>query len=266
MMLAPIAFPKWLPSAVAQEAQHLLEAKHSEVALRLATDDRMKFVWRELKKYKVPSGGVYQGELPPGYLPVTWPDAWKDLPLGYDTSRSAAAKYFFDNQLTDQEAALALFFRHAFHYAALDTSAITDSELDKKTAGYKEHAKQLRYSATTMRSICDSDDIKYLGGNRLVRRFASFVERSAELFDALAADTSERKNPDSMFPPITHDHGRREERGYVCALAMVTGKLFCGAKPHTTIATVVNVALDLADNHRVTAKQVENWTMRSKRT
>ena len=118
MMLAPIAFPKWLPSAVAQEAQHLLEARHSEVALRLATDDRMKFVWRELKKYKVPSGGVYQGELPPGFLPVTWPDAWKDLPLGYDTSRSAVAKYFFDNQLTDQEAALALFFRHAFCYAA----------------------------------------------------------------------------------------------------------------------------------------------------
>jgi hypothetical protein len=69
-----------------------------------------------------------------------------------------------------------------------------------------------------------------------------------------------------MFPSIAHDHGRRQERGYVCALAVVTEKLFCGAKPHTTIATVINVALDLEGNHKVTAKQVENWTRRPKRT
>ena len=159
-MLAPSVFPKWLPSAVAQEARHLLEAKHSEaaphlaVALRLATDDRMKFVWRELKKYKVPSGGVYQGELPTGYLPVTWPDAWKDLPYIHESLRPAITKLFFDNQLTDQQAALALFFRHAFFYEDPKISeASTIAERDAMVAGYREHAKQLRKSAAEMRRI-----------------------------------------------------------------------------------------------------------------
>ena len=164
-MLAPTAFPKWLPPAVAQEARHQLEAKRSEVtlrrkvALRLATDDRMKFVWRELKKYKAPSGGVYQGELPPDFLPVTWPDAWEKLLFGYGGLRSAVAKYFFDNQLTDQEAALAIFFRHALRYADPQVSkAGTVAERDALVAVRREHARQLRKSAAEMRRIARPKD------------------------------------------------------------------------------------------------------------
>jgi hypothetical protein len=54
MMLAPPAFPAWLPPAVAEEAQRLLNAGYAEdeLVLRLATDERMKFVWRELKRHE----------------------------------------------------------------------------------------------------------------------------------------------------------------------------------------------------------------------
>jgi hypothetical protein len=49
-MLAPSTFPKWLPRAVALEAQRILSADTADaaIALRLATDERMKPVWQRL--------------------------------------------------------------------------------------------------------------------------------------------------------------------------------------------------------------------------
>ena len=263
-MLAPIAFPKWLPPAVAQEARHLLKVRHSEVALRLATDDRMKFVWRELKKYKVPSGGVYQGELPPGFLPVTWPDAWKDLPFGYGGLRSAVAKYFFDNQLTDQEAALALFFRHARCYADPQVSkAGTVAERDAMVAVYREHARQLRKSAAEMRRIAKPKDnpapfgegTPEDGSARIVLSLIKNVERAAGFFDYSAASTL---MAGSHFPPIKRARHKKNlhARGYVRSLATVTRKLFSGGPLYGTLATVASVALE----KDITKDQVIDWT------
>jgi hypothetical protein len=52
MMLAPSVFPEWLPPAVAQEAERLLNAGYAdeELVTRLTTDGRMKLVWRELER------------------------------------------------------------------------------------------------------------------------------------------------------------------------------------------------------------------------
>lgn len=53
-MLAPREFPEWLPAAVRDEAQRILGSEGADEALvlRLATDERMEAVWRELEKHK----------------------------------------------------------------------------------------------------------------------------------------------------------------------------------------------------------------------
>jgi hypothetical protein len=46
-MLAPPAFPEWLPPAVAEEGQRRsIPGMQTTIVFRLATDERMKFVWR----------------------------------------------------------------------------------------------------------------------------------------------------------------------------------------------------------------------------
>jgi len=85
-MLAPTSFPKWLPPAVALEAQRILNTESADAALvrRLATDPRMKLVWREISKLKF--------ERPKLETPI----------IGLRPPLS--------EQLTDQEAAFVLLF------------------------------------------------------------------------------------------------------------------------------------------------------------
>src|SRR5262245_22677957 len=51
-MLAPLEFPKWLPSEVAQEVERIeCSFDHdAELVRRLATDKRMRLVWSALSK------------------------------------------------------------------------------------------------------------------------------------------------------------------------------------------------------------------------
>jgi len=85
-MLAP---PNWLPSAVVHEAQRLLSVESIDAALviRLATDGRMRSVWREVTRHNKQ-----------GHTRSEMSGAWKHFrpPL--------------NEQFTDEEAALALFF------------------------------------------------------------------------------------------------------------------------------------------------------------
>jgi len=84
-----LAPPDWLPSAAAHEAQRLLSVESVDAALviRLATDGRMRSVWREVTRHNKQ-----------GHTRLGMSEAWKDFrpPL--------------NEQFTDHEAAVALFF------------------------------------------------------------------------------------------------------------------------------------------------------------
>ena len=126
------SFPAWLPTAIANEARRILEyAKDpagAALVIRLATDIRMKRVWVELSKLKFDRPHLDKLKLV--------------LKLGGP---------LLDDRLTDQEAALTLFFRWACVRARAPIALITISELDALLASCESIARELRKSAADSR-------------------------------------------------------------------------------------------------------------------
>jgi hypothetical protein len=247
--------PEWLPPAVAFEAQRL----NHPTALRLATDERMKPVWSELRKQT-------KARKTPLQQIKKWPTEWQDLPFGFGNFEArVVACYFLVCEFTEQEAALLLFFCHAYFYTVIDTDTLTVPEADEKIAAYKEHAKQIRRAIVSINHLAVIDQTplpaKYANHGRAVQKIASSMEVAAQLFDALAMDVSERKTADTNFPLVERRRKNQHQeraRHYVRHLAIVTRKLFCGAPLYGTLATVASVALmqDIAKD------QVVDWTQK----
>src|SRR5262245_16546337 len=127
-MLAP-SFPAWLPTAVANEARRILKyTKDSDLVIRLATDIRMKRVWAELSKLKF------------------------DRPH-LDKLVLRLGGPLLDDRLTDQEAALTMFFWWAYARVRAPIALITISELDALLASCESIARELRKSAADVRAL-----------------------------------------------------------------------------------------------------------------
>lgn len=230
MMLAPTSFPKWLPPAVALEAQRILDTESADAALvrRLTTDPRMKLVWRELSKLK-----FERPELEASILDLR-------PPLG--------------DQLTDQEAALTLFFWWAYVFAHFPIGLATISEINVFLSSCSRTAKQLRAAAVALRvfsnklSRCELLQIRDLSP-QFGDIYAKNVEEAAQFCDEMVAEIKNQK----AFDPLVVDRpGRhRAARGYVLNLASQISKPL-----HGTLATIASVALDCS----VTKQQVVDWT------
>jgi hypothetical protein len=173
-MLAPTSFPEWLPPAVALEAQRILDTESADAALvhRLATDPRMKSVWRELSKLKF--------ELPELGAPI-----FNLRPPPCD-------------QLTDQEAALVLLFWYAYFFARFPITVATLSEHGALLASCGDTAKKLRDAAATLRELpsklsrCEVLEIGDLS-SQFGNIFAKNVEEAAQFCDEAIAVIIEQK-------------------------------------------------------------------------
>jgi hypothetical protein len=228
--------PKWLPMEVQIEAERILDSGHADEALvlRLATDKRMKFVWRELEKCKQVSGCLSD-----------WIALMNDR---------------VDVQLPQDADALALFFWCAYTIAWLGAEVGTVSVHDLPIAQYQAVAAGLRYSAAKLRELrlrhgVQAEDHRWRWSSgdgpwdmhiREIEEAAKFCDENVEAFTELKAAEA----------PLVVDriYGNRQARGYVRMLAIETrgffGQLLAG-----TLATVASVAL-MRD---VTITQVRNW-------
>ena len=126
-MLAPPTYPGWLPPTVEDEVERILLSGHGDEALvlRLATDKRMHFLWRELSKHNTQAHPQLS-------------EAW------------AIMKKVDVELPEDDPDALALFFWCAYTIASLRLSASRVSRADLPRSEYELVAAQLRSSAATL--------------------------------------------------------------------------------------------------------------------
>lgn len=231
-MLAP-SLPAWLPTAVADEARRILEyTEDPALVIRLATDNRMKRVWAALSKLK-----------------FVRPELDEEV-LGM---RGA----LLDDQLTDQEAALTMFFWCAYAFARRPIALVTISELDTLLASCEDTAKQLRNSAATLRALpcklSGSEGFEVKDVEQWVAEsHAKQIEEAAEFCDGAVEKIIRLKGFEGLDPRVVDRPGQyRAARSYVRHLAAQISKPLYG-----TLAAIASVALD----HPITKEQVIEWS------
>lgn len=257
--------PPWLPASVHPLAKSIYERATSseakdQLALlsRLATDERMKRVWREL----VGKGDIAGGQKFSG--PNEFYE-WREAAFkrekaaecrekGGDRNNATADLLEFKAPATTEppvqsqtpqgwsgnDCAAYCFFHSAFHIGR-DLEPLTKREnLRHAIAGYHEIKQQIHRLARELRSI----GLEHYEGTlaqiaRDVREIASQMTDNSEL-DILVVDRE-----------------RRDLRlqSYVVQLAQVTSAIF-GSALYRTIATTATVALELEE--RVTGPQIRH--------
>jgi hypothetical protein len=227
-------FPEWLPPIVATMAQRCVSraSNHDDrkLALRLATDDRMRSVWRELSRCEPPEGQKALGRFFEHARAHTH-GSYKTVSVSELTDWGAACKR--------QAEALRASARFVYETEQYMQSRIIDL--------LRPHLlpDQLSQASFEVQS-------RMLQGAR--------VEDAAEYLDSLAAATPELCAAGHPLV-IDRDQGNRRTRGYVRALAGQTRSMF-GSPLYGTLATTANVAL--SPSIPVTAKQVRNWCSANK--
>ena len=161
------------------------------------------------------------------------------------------------DHLTDQEAALTMFFWYAYAYAHTRIAITTISELDSLLASCESIATQLRKSAADLRTLPDKlsgsemlelEDV----GDQDAKYHAWNVEEAARFYDSAVAIIIQLKGLEGLDPRVVDRPGRyRTERSYVRHLAASISKPLLG-----TLATVASVALD----RPISKEQVAEWT------
>jgi hypothetical protein len=228
-MLAP-SFPDWLPSAVADEARRLLntEGADADLIIRLATDPRMKSVWRELSKLTFERPVLEEGEL--SYRP----------PL--------------DDKLSDKDAALVMFFWYAYAEARYPRGLTTLSEHNADLEHCEHTAEQLRAAAAALRDLpwilarCERWQVKDIS-QQFAEIHAKQVEDAATFCEEAAEEIGNQIEGDPLVADRPGHH--RKARGYIINLASLLNKPLYG-----TLATVASVALDM----HISKEQVIEWS------
>jgi hypothetical protein len=236
-------WPGWVPRPVIDAVESLsrppprhsgimardwLNRDHPEYEkrlLRLATDPRMKGVWRKLKKHK--------------------PCARTEL------EEDCASWFTPHTGLSDSDIAIKLTFLEAVSIATCENTVDTVAENAKQVNAYRSQAARLRAEAAQLRML------HYLGDEleeqaQAVDRVAAWCKEEA---DTLAA--RDPANPED--PMIKRDHGFRREIGYVDMLADWLAHLYGTPLPHgmmALIAVVTNVVFGRSD---VTTAKVRDW-------
>jgi len=195
-----LAPPDWLPSAAAHEAQRLLSVESVDAALviRLATDGRMRSVWREVTRHNKQ-----------GHTRLGMSEAWKDFrpPL--------------NEQFTDHEAAVALFFWCACFFAHLRPTVRTVAEWDSLLATCRDQAERLRASAKVLRELGltpgDAQNWLQLGevSIQFQNNHADNIERAANCYDEISEIIIDRKTQGGDRFTIERDFGNRSPRAYI---------------------------------------------------
>jgi hypothetical protein len=225
-MLAPPTFPKWLPAEVAIEADRILNAgtADDDLVIRLATDERMRFVWRALSK---PCARARP------QLSETWAIMTK-----------------VDVEPPQDSDPLSLFFWCAYTLASLKLVASRVPRADLPIAEYKMLAAELRFCATMLRRLNfqHSDDWDF--GDRHIKE----IEGSADFCDRITDAFGKVKAVQAPLV-VRRSHGNLRARGYVRMLAIEARKLFGKPALYRTLATVASVAL----MKRITDVQVRKW-------
>lgn len=233
-----LRLPDWLPAAVREEAIKLQMGEFAshigdegqEILIRLACDERMKEVWKYLKR-----------RAPVCAQPARFPDPRDPQSLGKIKSKLEPS----DTRM-GQDEGQRQFFKHAFFYAAnllYGRSVISRSELDKMKAPYAQAAEKLETLAETLRSLGHTN--------------------YADQLKAMAPDVREGwREPDDDFWIVERDRiriglqnttgqwvsalGAKILRRYIAELAnfnrIVFGNVLSGI-----VAIVVNVAFDLRE-------------------
>ena len=234
-MLAPHAFPDWLPPAVSEEVKRILSILNSEgidgeaLVLRLATDQRMKSVWAILKKHK------------------------KDGPR----ELSKWAKFTRDVATVpppESSDPLVLFFYCACMIACMQPSTGPVSKYELALLEYQVEAMRLRYSATKLQEL----NLRYswVYSENGFQACLNNIEKADKFCDVIAKMFAKMKDAHTPLV-IERNFGSREARGYVRMLAVETRNLF-GQRLGGTLATVASVAL----GKKIEATQVNNWARR----
>lgn len=230
-MLAPSAFPKWLPPVAAQEAQRILDAEGTNTALvlRLALDERMRPVWNELTKCKTTHPHIS--------------DTWATLMSGR-----------VDVPPPQDSDALTLFFWCAYTIASLEPEVGTVSLCDLPIAQYQHVAARLRWSVAALRQL----KLKYgeivQDGVQFSDIHADGIKDAVEFCEENIATLSQLKAAQAPLV-VGRNHGKREERGYVRMLAPEMQRLFGMKAPWRSLARVASVAL----MKTVTDVQARKW-------
>jgi hypothetical protein len=231
-MLAPPTFPKWLPPAVALEAQRILSTENADTALvlRLATDERMKPVWHQLKKFALVSAK---------------PSEWSELV----SDRSGV-------QLPPPHSdALTQFFWCVYMLAIIEPAVGHFSGFDLPIASYHLVAARLRLAAATLRQLKLQYGQNVDLGNQFTDIHASQIEEAATFCDEHVEAFSKINTAEAPLR-VNRIHGNREARGYVRMLAAEARKLFGkAALGNRTLARVASVALA----KKVSETQVRKW-------
>ena len=237
MLDTPI-LPEWLPPVVAQEAERLFRSGYAdeELVARLATDQRMRSVWRELSKPRY-------ARTRPRIINLYW-GRTVDLPQL--------------EGLTEQEAALTLFFWYSYAFAFMKPAVGKVSTLDLPILRCRCEAASLRLSAARLRGLfLIPTSTRELLPTEISKQFADIyandIEDAAIFFDEIEAALVELKAAEAPLI-VGRVHGNREARGYVRLLAEETRKLF-GSPLYGSLAKVASIAL----GKEVSLLQARKW-------
>ena len=223
-----IALPNWLPPSVEKQARRIegqdLSTEQRAILLRLATDDRMRKVWKELSKRKRPDGGfVYAAK--------------------------SRQKVPSRKQNEAQNEALAELFHFAF-CAARDRISVSKAvEVEREKEALLQKAKILRELAKFVEVTAFSKEhvIPDPLSHQLTIFDAGALLRVAHFLEHVAA---------AMRPPsdplmVQYHRGDPVVKGVQIEIAAQMQKTF-GRVLHGTAATIASVALAKETTEKVT--------------
>jgi hypothetical protein len=221
---------EWLPPAVMDEASRIMAADKCDaaLALRLATDDRMRAVWNELSRHN-----------PIGRLR----DVWTTVMAGR-----------VNVPPPNTSNALALFFWVAYTIASLGAVAGKVSPLNLPIAEYRLEAARLRLSAANLRKLAANNGEMIQGESQFTGIHASQIEDAAAFCDEVVEELLQIQRAEAAAI-VERDHGRKKERGYIRLLAVEVSNLYGKFSPDRTLARVASVAL----MKEITGAQVRKW-------
>ena len=193
--------PDWVPVEVAAR----IAKDPSEIQIRLATDERMKAVWRELRKHK-PIGKLWL------------------KPRG-------------NHAVSDCDIALAMVFCTTWWFATITTFLVTSPGYKEWTGAHRSQAKRLQREADELWQRWGSG--YYYDAPAALKLHVEAIKRAAEWCEEEASYWQAALSANSV---IQRDHGKLLAHGLCRNLTKVFILLY-GKRLRGTVATLASVAL-----------------------
>ena len=209
---------EWEDEREPAEARHLRRItsfKKIELLRRLASDQRMKSVWRELyRKKRRPSNEFLNPAIPVGIAFEAKPRALQDP--------------------NNQDMAVRAFFSFAFRYAIEPSKLLTERDIKSKFKPFTIMAIRLRE---------DSESLRSLG----LKDFASDLETMAIVCEKNGTNFK----PGIFYPIVKRSRGDQVLRSYILQLSIRCHELFGKGLVGTVATTAGVVFLKKITGHQV---------------